>query len=54
MGEKIPAKRDRESFRFNFQFDGIWGGKRYSIKQVMPIVKEENGRIIVTVYVFYF
>jgi hypothetical protein len=54
-GEKIPAKKGRQAYRFNFQYDQQWFGQHYAMKQVMPIVKEENGRmVVVTVYVFYF
>ena len=54
-GEKIPAKKDRHTYRLNFQFDESWGEKWYHMKQVMPVVKEEtNELIVITVYVFYF
>jgi len=54
-GEKIPAKKERLSFRLNFQYNSEWGGKKYAIKQVMPVVAEENNKlIVVTVYTFYF
>ena len=54
-GERIPAKRERQAYRLNFQYDNLWAGKFYAIKQVMPIVKTEANRtIIITVYVFYF
>ena len=54
-GEKVPAKKGRHAFRFNFQYDRLWGSKWYHIKQVMPVVKEEaNEWVIITVYVFYF
>ncbi|MBU4141023.1 MAG: DUF4258 domain-containing protein [Candidatus Omnitrophica bacterium] len=54
-GERAPAKEKRIAFRKNFLFDSKWKGKHYQMKQVMPIVVEEDGnRIVVTVYVFYF
>jgi len=54
-GEKIPAKKERQAYRLNFQYNNVWAGKFYAIKQVMPIVKtEENRTIVITVYVFYF
>ncbi|MSR78339.1 MAG: DUF4258 domain-containing protein [Candidatus Omnitrophica bacterium] len=54
-GEKTPAKKGRDAYRLNFQYDKIWGERHYALKQVMPVVKEESGRLIViTVYVFYF
>ena len=54
-GERIPAKRGRRAYRRNFQYNKEWGGKLYSMKQVMPVVVEENETIVVvTVYTFYF
>ena len=54
-GERISAKEGRLAFRKNFLFAGVWKGKHYRIKQIMPIVvEEENKFIVVTVYVFYF
>jgi hypothetical protein len=54
-GDFAPAKSNRLSFRKNFPFNEDWKGRKYSIKQVMPIVMEESDKIIiVTVYVFYF
>ena len=54
-GELAPAKSKRLSYRKNFPFNKEWKGKKYAIKQVMPIIMEESDRIIVvTVYVFYF
>lgn len=54
-GEKVPAKKGRHAYRLNFQYDKLWGEKRYHMKQVMPVVKEEGKEIsVITVYVFYF
>jgi len=54
-GESAQAKGKRLSYRKNFPFNKEWKGRKYAIKQVMPIVIEESDRIIVvTVYVFYF
>ena len=54
-GERVPAKKGRHAYRFNFQYRQIWGEKWYAIKQVMPVVKEEDtGFVVITVYVFYF
>ena len=53
-GEKIPAKHGRIAYRHNFQYNKKWGKKFYHIKQVIPIIKEENSIIVVTVYTFYF
>lgn len=54
-GEQVPAKRGRCGYRKNFQFDGLWGGKTFAIKQVLVIVAEEpDSLVVVTVYTFYF
>lgn len=54
-GENVPAKRGRQGYRRNFQYDRLWGGRTYAIKQVLAIVAEEtDALIVVTVYTFYF
>ena len=54
-GEVAPAKKGRLAFRKNFPFISRWKNKFYEIKQVMPIVAEENDRfVVVTVFVFFF
>ena len=54
-GEKNLVKHGRIAYRKNFQYNNKWGEKFYHIKQVMPVVKKENSKIIiVTVYTFYF
>ena len=54
-GERVPAKHGRVAYRRNFQYGRLWGGKRYAIKQVMPIVKDEGSQVaVITVYTFYF
>ena len=54
-GERIPAKKGRIAYRYNFQFNAKWGDKEFAMKQVMPIVVEENNEyVVVTVYTFYF
>ena len=54
-GEFEPARRNRRLFRKNFQFNSIWRGRQYRIKQVAPLVADEGDKIVVvTVYVFYF
>lgn len=53
-GERFPAKKGRVAFRKNFSHNGMWKGKYYQAKQVMPIVFEEHDRfVVVTVYVFF-
>lgn len=54
-GEIVPAKKGRLGFRKNFRFESEWKGKYYEIKQVMPIVAEEQDQyVVITVYAFYF
>ena len=54
-GEFEPARRNRRLFRKNFQFNSIWRGRQYRIKQVAPLVADEGDKIVVvTVYVLYF
>ena len=54
-GERLAAKHGRMAYRRNFQYDRTWGGKFYHIKQVMPIIQEKRGHVVViTVYTFYF
>jgi hypothetical protein len=54
-GELVPAKKGRIAFRKNFSFESEHKGKYYDIKQVMPIVAEEQDcYIVITVYAFYF
>lgn len=54
-GERLPAKKGRVAFRKNFGHDGMWKGKYYQAKQVMPIVVEEPDMfVVITVYVFFF
>ncbi len=53
-GECFPAKKNRLSFRKNFNYNAVWKGKQYQVKQVMPIVAEEPERfVVVTIYVFF-
>ena len=46
-GEPETARKGRIVYRKNFQFNNIWRGRKYMIKQVAPVVTEENGEIIV-------
>lgn len=54
-GSREPARKGRELCRYNFSFGQIWQGHFYTIKQVVPVIKEESDTIVViTVYTFYF
>ncbi|TET28297.1 DUF4258 domain-containing protein [Candidatus Aerophobetes bacterium] len=55
QGEAELTRSRRVMYRKNFQFNGVWRGKRYAVKQVVPIVIEESEKlVVVTVYTFYF
>jgi hypothetical protein len=54
-GDRFPAKFGRVGFRRNFQFNGIWRGKRYVTKQIEAYAIEEDGRwIVITIVTKYF
>ncbi|MBU0567727.1 DUF4258 domain-containing protein [bacterium] len=54
-GEVEPARKGRKQFKKSFQFNEVWRGKQYKIKQVAPIVADKDDKlVVVTVYVFYF
>ena len=54
-GQPEPARKGRTLHRKNFQFDGLWRGRPYHVKQVAPVVVAEPDRlVVVTVYAFYF
>jgi hypothetical protein len=54
-GERSTARHGRMGFRKNFPFGAYWNGKHYETKQVLAIVAEEDGTlIVVTVFAFYF
>jgi hypothetical protein len=53
-GQSVPAKRGRRGYQKDFQYNRLWGGRTYAIKQVLAIVAEETDRlVVVTVYTFY-
>jgi hypothetical protein len=54
-GALEPAKRGRQGYRTDFQYDRLWQGRHYGTKQVLAIVAEEPEElVVVTVYAFYF
>jgi hypothetical protein len=54
-GVREPAKQGRFLCRHNFQYNGIWRGNHYRIKQVAPVIIESaNEIVVVTVYTFFF
>jgi len=55
QGEAELTRLGRIMYRKSFQFNGMWRGKRYTIKQVVPVTVEETEKlVVVTVYTFYF
>ncbi|MBF0245137.1 MAG: DUF4258 domain-containing protein [Planctomycetes bacterium] len=55
LGLREPARSNRQLCRYNFPFGRTWGGKAYAIKQVSPVIVEEQHEIVViTVYTFFF
>lgn len=54
-GSREPGKFGRVVCRLNLPYNGLWQGKTYAIKQVAPVIKEQEDEIVViTVYTFYF
>jgi len=54
-GERFPAKFGRQGFRRNFQFDWIWRGRRYAMKQIEAFAIYEDGDwLVISVIVKYF
>jgi hypothetical protein len=54
-GERFSAKYEREGFRRNFRFDGLWRGRRYSTKQIEALaVFEDDDWLVISVIVKYF
>ena len=54
-GERFVAKYGRVGFRRNFQFRGLWRGRRYDTKQIEALAVEEDGNwIVITVLVKFF
>ncbi len=54
-GKSERAKQERLMYRLNVEYNAVWAGKHYGIKQVAPVVAEEDDRIVVvTVYTFFF
>lgn len=42
-------------FVSNFAYNSLWNGNIYAIKQVAPVVVDEEKKIVViTVYTYYF
>jgi hypothetical protein len=44
LGRREATQRGLAQYRLNLEYDGIWGGKYYRMKQVLPVVAEEAER----------
>ena len=54
-GEREIAQRGLYLYKINIEYNSLWGERFYRIKQVAPVVaEEENSLVIITVYTFYF
>ncbi len=54
-GVAEPAQRGLVQYRLNLEYRRLWRGRFYAVQQVAPIVaEEEDRRVVVTVYTFYF
>jgi hypothetical protein len=54
-GDGFVAKYGRTGFRRNFQFDGVWRGRRYVTKQVEAYAVEDGTDwMVITVLVKFF
>ena len=55
LGDREPARNGRWLYHMNFEFDALWNGKHYRIKQVAPVVAEKSTEfVVITVYTYYF
>jgi hypothetical protein len=53
-GTREPVRAGRWQYRYNVEFNALWQGRHYAIKQVAPVVAEEPAElVVVTVYTFY-
>jgi len=54
-GLRRKKKGGRFEYRLNFQYNSVWRGRFYAIKQVVPVVVEKAGELlVVTVLTFFF
>jgi hypothetical protein len=55
IGEREPAQRGLYQYRLNVELKREWDGRYYGVQQVVPVVAEEEDRlVVVTVYTFFF
>jgi hypothetical protein len=54
-GSREPAKKGRFLCRLNYAYGKTWDGTEYAVKQVAPVIAENEMEIVVvTVYTFFF
>ena len=53
-GLRRKAKKGRFEYRLSFQYNGVWRGRHYAIKQVAPIVIEKADELLVVTVLTYF
>jgi Domain of unknown function (DUF4258) len=54
-GHREAAQRGLALYRLNMEFKREWDGRYYGVQQIVPVVAEEETRlVVVTVYAFYF
>ena len=53
-GLRRKRKEGRFEYRLNFQYNGVWRGRFYRIKQVAPIVIEKADELFVVTVLTYF
>ena len=54
-GLRRKKAKGRFEYRLNFQYNNVWRGRQYAIKQVVPIVIEKaNELLVVTVLTYFF
>lgn len=54
-GLRELVREGRYRCRLNLQYRALWQGRHYEIKQVAPvIVDQDDAIVVVTVYTFYY
>src|SRR5205814_1498359 len=53
-GLRRKTKKGRFEYRLNFQYNSVWRGRSYAIKQVVPIVIEKADELLVVTVLTYF
>jgi hypothetical protein len=54
-GRWVDAYGGKRWYKLDFEFSAVWQGRRYAIKQVAPVIADEETEIVViTVYTYYY